>query len=205
MNKLQKPFIGNFLPGQPFGANFNDYYHSEGLQGHGGQDFPMPNGTPVISACNGTVVFVSKDLIKGEGVSIRSDDTFQYQGTDCKLSCIYWHLQDGSIKVNVGDKVKTGQLLGLSNNTGQTTGPHLHFGVFPLTLDGTKELNYNNGYKGAVDPMPFLDLPQPVKMVQFTHSWNVSVQRVKDFQTKYNLASDGVVGPKTQAVIDTLI
>ncbi len=202
---LSKPFIGDFPPGQPFGANFNNYYHSEGLQGHGGQDFPMPNGTPIIAACDGTVIFVSKDIKKGEGVSVRSDDTFQSNGQDCKLSCVYWHLKDGSIVVKVGDKVKTGQLLGLSNNTGQTTGPHLHFGTFPLTLDGSKELFLNNGYKGAVDPMDYLNILKPSKTISFSHTWTQSEQKVKDFQTKHGLVSDGIVGPKTQAIIDTLI
>lgn len=39
----------------------------------------------------------------------------------------YAHLQPGSIKVNVGDKVKRGQALGLVGNSGNSTEPHLHF------------------------------------------------------------------------------
>ena len=41
----------------------------------------------------------------------------------------YAHLQPGSIKVKVGDKVKRGQLLGLVGNSGNSTEPHLHFHV----------------------------------------------------------------------------
>lgn len=204
---LEKPFIGDFKLGQHFGENFNSYYQSEGLLGHAGLDFPMPNGTPIIAACDGTVVYVSKDINKGEGVSIRSKDTFQSNGLDCKFSCIYWHLQDGSIKVKVGDQVTTGQLLGLSNNTGQTTGPHLHFGLFPLSVDGSHELFLNNGYKGAVDPLPYLNLSTSptAPLVQFKHAWAIPIQRVKDFQAKHGLVADGVVGPKTQFVIDGII
>lgn len=40
---------------------------------------------------------------------------------------VYAHLQPGSIDVRVGDKVKTGQVLGKLGNSGQSTAPHLHF------------------------------------------------------------------------------
>ena len=39
----------------------------------------------------------------------------------------YAHLQRGSLKAKLGDKVKKGQVLGLLGNTGNTDAPHLHF------------------------------------------------------------------------------
>ena len=41
----------------------------------------------------------------------------------------YYHLQPGSVRVEVGQRVRTGQKLGLFGNSGNTTGPHLHFGI----------------------------------------------------------------------------
>ena len=56
----------------------------------------------------------------------------------------YAHL--ASAAVSPGQKVKAGATIGFSNNTGASTGPHLHFGV---KIEGQ-----NPAYKGYVDPMP---------------------------------------------------
>ena len=52
----------------------------------------------------------------------------------------YAHMQPGSVRVKVGDTVKTGQVLGLLGNSGNTDTPHLHFHVMdgpsPLVANG---------------------------------------------------------------------
>ena len=90
--KIEQPFTGYFKISQGFGKNLNPTYKADGLLGHTGLDFAMPNGTPIISPINGTVIAISLDIQKGEGVSVLSDDTFQVNGIDCKFDCIHWHL-----------------------------------------------------------------------------------------------------------------
>ena len=135
MIKLQKGlFKGNGRLTQYFGSNASAYAKF-GLKGHNGIDYGIPNGTELYSAINGKVTEVAND-VKGYGkyVKIENDEA----------GIIYGHLQEW--KVKVGDVVKAGQLIGLSNNSGNSTGPHLHFGVFP------KPRNRNNGYAGYIDP-----------------------------------------------------
>jgi murein DD-endopeptidase MepM/ murein hydrolase activator NlpD len=45
------------------------------------------------------------------------------------FTAFYAHLQPGSVRVKVGDRVRRGQVLGLVGNSGNSTGPHLHFHV----------------------------------------------------------------------------
>jgi murein DD-endopeptidase MepM/ murein hydrolase activator NlpD len=57
----------------------------------------------------------------------------------------YMHLQKGTIKVKVGDKVAMGDVLAKSGNTGESTGPHLHFEIqrgakYVWTADGSRYL-----------------------------------------------------------------
>ncbi len=206
---LKLPFIGNFPITQKFGENKAVFYKAEGLLGHQGIDYAMPIGTAIVAPCDGLVIYISTDIQRGEGVTIMSDEIYKYNNQNCRLSCVHWHLKDQSIKVKVGDKVKTGDLIALSGNTGQTTGPHLHFSVSPLSPDAFRhELALGNGYKGCIDPFPYLELPTstiPFINVSFSHTWNIPIQKIKDFQSSHNLVVDGIVGPKTQQVIDSLI
>ena len=130
---------------QFFGENGTPFYKSIGLAGHNGIDFACVNGTKIFAAHDGEVSKTWTDAnstaTKGFGVQLWGHDGTYYT--------IYWHFQ--SVSVKAGDKVKAGDLLGYSNNTGQSSGPHLHFALYLNPLDMT------NGYDGAVDPMPYFE------------------------------------------------
>jgi hypothetical protein len=125
---------------QLFGENPN-MYKEWGFPGHNGIDYGVPNGTPVQAAAAGTVAAVAFEN-GGFGnyvkISHRDGSTVYYT--------YYAHL--ASTAVTAGQNVKVGTVVGHSNNTGASTGPHLHFG---LKIEGQ-----NPAYKGYVDPAPYL-------------------------------------------------
>lgn len=134
-------FVGSFPITQGFGENPQLYNAKFGLKGHNGTDFGCPTGTMVLSAADGWVSEVGFDT-NGYGNYVK----IVHNG----YLTLYGHLND--YIVNVGDKMVAGQLLGHSNNTGNSTGPHLHFGVAPCDVNGVK-IAPDNGYSGYIDPM----------------------------------------------------
>ena len=85
---------------------------------HKGTDYAVPIGTPVISWKDGVVSNQVLDSGYGTAVMIEHADGMQ---------SIYGHLS--SKEVNAGDKVKAGQRIGKSGDTGNSSGPHLHFEI----------------------------------------------------------------------------
>lgn len=100
---------------QGFGENPQDYARF-GLPGHEGIDLGCPTGIPVLSVTDGTVVQIGNDP-NTYGLFVRVNHVDNWQTT-------YAHLN--STAAIVGQQVQGGQLLGVSNNTGNSTGPHLH-------------------------------------------------------------------------------
>ncbi|NUP30807.1 MAG: peptidoglycan DD-metalloendopeptidase family protein, partial [Streptomycetaceae bacterium] len=104
------------VPGAPHGS----YGKSGSLWSHGhtGEDFTAASGTSVKAVTSGTIVSAGWGGAYGNEVVIKHADGKYTQ---------YGHLS--SISVSVGQKVSTGQQIGLSGSTGNSTGPHLHFEV----------------------------------------------------------------------------
>ena len=97
---------------------------------HHGLDFPNVDGTQVLAASSGTVVWAgprpsSRDGINYYGNTIVIKHDWQWRGQD--VYTLYAHTLE--MFVRVGDYVEQGELLAGVGGTGFTTGPHLHFEV----------------------------------------------------------------------------
>lgn len=105
---------------------------------HQGLDFNPGEGTPIVAIADGVVT----DVGNPNG-SFGVYATISHQIDGQNVSSLYAHMLNGSLALAVGDVVTKGQLVGQVGSTGQSTGPHLHFGIY---LDGTT----------AIDPYPWM-------------------------------------------------
>jgi len=130
-------------------------------------DFNMREGTPVHAARSGIVAAVEESNSRG----CWDDGCGRYANYivivhDDETTGEYYHLQKDGALVEPGQRVTAGQLIGLSGNTGHTTMPHLHFGVYRaadwgreqsipvrfLTADGIVDRPRSGGRYFAVSP-----------------------------------------------------
>ena len=104
-----------------------------GRREHHGVDIFARRHTPVIAPTDAVVRRVRESAVGGRTVSLRDAER--------GISMYFAHLQEQ--KVQTGDRVKKGQVIGTVGNTGnaRTTPPHLHFAIY---------------YRGAVDPVDFI-------------------------------------------------
>lgn len=140
-----------------FGAN-KEYYKQVGfVNGHNGLDIECPDEAEIVASHDGWVRKEhdeEKDRNAGFGVEIVSDKMYIFlDGSESYVKTIYWHNKKNL--VNKEDKVKKGQAIALADNTGFSTGTHLHFGLKKCDKEGNTQ-NWLNGYYGAIDPYPYL-------------------------------------------------
>lgn len=94
-------------------------------------DWAMPTNTPIHASRGGTVVWF-KDNSDTGGDDPKYDGDANYvliEHIDRTLG-EYAHLRKGGVVVAVGQRVRRGDLIGYSGNTGYSSGPHLHLSVF---------------------------------------------------------------------------
>lgn len=126
MASTSNPFRAGVLPASGtvtsgFGYRQDPFTHETAL--HKGVDIAMEEGTEVRCVLDGTVTECANSAIGGNYIKILHTNGYV---------SYYGHLQQ--INVSEGQAVQTGQIIALSGNTGQTTGPHLHF---QLSKDNT--------------------------------------------------------------------
>ncbi len=147
MINLRLP-LRNIQVNQPFGVNYLDFYKKLGLAGHNGVDFRAYTGFKIYAAHAGTVLFAG--TYPDKTIAIELWDKVQ------KIKTVYYHLE--KLECAQGDFVAAGQIIGTCDNTGiYTTGDHLHFGLKMVDDNGNTQ-NYDNGFKGAIDPTPYFTM-----------------------------------------------
>jgi len=143
------PFSGTPKVTQWYGED-PDYYRQFGVAGHNGIDFSLITGITLKAVAGGRVTRARKDTT-GYGWHVMVNHGWG-QSIEAHMS---------RIDVVEQQDVVTGQTLGLSGNTGNSTGPHLHFG---LRIYGQSIPTMNDW----VDPKKILGLnggPNPVEDV----------------------------------------
>ncbi len=98
---------------------------------HKGIDLAAPIGAPIYAAADGTVTFAGPASGFGRLVKVRHADGVET-----------WYGHMSKILVEVGQRVKAGDLIAKVGREGRSTGPHLHFEI------------HRGG--SAIDPVPFL-------------------------------------------------
>ncbi len=158
---LYHPFKGSIFITQRFGLN-PQMYAKYGMKGHNGIDYrtrtpstpqakrhvyPMQAGHVIKVENQDTIIKGIKIKRAGYGLYIR------LQHADGAQS-VYGHLSASYVRE--GDYVGLNTVIGMTGNSGDSTGPHLHAGYRPA---GWGKL-LNNGFKGYVDQLPFTH-PRP--------------------------------------------
>lgn len=158
-----------------------DPMDSSKQQMHKGIDIQTKLDDVLATENHGKVIAVNQNAHTAGGKSV----TLEYQrenGDKCQIN--YLHLS--SIDVKIGDEVKAGQKIGISGNTGRSTGEHLHFGVKQITANGTSR---------DIDPAAYL--------AEIGQKGNIQLQALSngtDLLAKYK---ETALGKKTQ--IDTTL
>lgn len=166
--------------------------------GHNGIDFHAVDGQDVFASHEGIVTYAGKDDKEGIGIVIRTLEKFDYENGQTFYKTIYWHLKDYVVKIN--DRVAAGQLIGHADNTGLSTGTHLHYGLKPIA-QGENEWSWwnveqKNGYLGAINPMKFL-LSYEFKNNLFLNQKNHDIavlQRILQLSNQFPQVEDLITG-----------
>lgn len=187
---------------------YDHLYDHWGMKGHNGTDL-MAGEQPVYAAMDGVVVEQQLVPARGLGLGILSNQKYDFGALGTHfLKLRYWHLK--SFTKNAGDIVKVGDVIGISNNTGYSSGNHLHFegnlmdkdaGGHPILLNG------DNGYFGAINIEQYFNgqyAQDVVKPYVFTRNlgYGYAGNDVIQLQKRLGVIPTWYIfGPKTYAAV----
>ncbi|MBD1583942.1 M23 family metallopeptidase [Pseudoalteromonas sp. S16_S37] len=147
------PYRLPYTIGQSYKVEVSTGHYRESNNGVGlySIDFNMPIGTKIVASRSGEVVAVQEKFEDYNGEDLKENYVFirHNDGTIAR----YFHLTHQGALVSLGDKVAAGDVIGLSGNTGQSGGPHLHFDV--QKCGPNLPPNYNKLPCGQTIPVTF--------------------------------------------------
>lgn len=123
---------------------------------HKGIDISVPAGTEIFAAHTAQVTAAGYDAVRGKYITLEDSSG---------IKTLYQHLS--SIMVTIGQKVKQGDKIALSGNSGLGTGPHLHF---ETSVDGR-----------AVDPLIFFNKSSGVTKLDFNTELTDILEVIKEY------------------------
>lgn len=138
----------------PFG--YEKLYPKFGMRGHNGVDLKA-GVQNVYSANEGTVIEMQTVPARGLGVGVLTPKQYDFGVYGVHYFKIrYWHLK--SINVQIGQYVEVGNILGVSDNTGYSSGNHVHFEGQLIDLDAGGHpvvVDVGDSIKGTIDLEPY--------------------------------------------------
>ena len=181
---------------QQFGVNPQNYSQF-GLAGHNGWDIRTKYADTFDGIRDILASYKSKFFTKGNegtgGYGIYFEVLVQLRSL--------WKLTYAHCKsINIFLEVEKSAVMAKSDNTGNSTGAHLHWTVKKVRWNANtlETLNYNNGFKGALNPQQFVDELKEVSVVPITSSTKIP----KDLLTSDNFKPDNDM--EVQAIRSTL-
>lgn len=136
-------------------AGYKKLYEYFGMAGHNGTDLGSTE-QPIYAAMAGTVIEMQSAPARGLGIGILTDEQYDFPEGRFYLKIRYWHLK--SFNVQVGSKVKIGDVIGITDSTGYSSGNHLHFEgqLFRKDSGGHPSLvTVNDDYAHTIDLEPY--------------------------------------------------
>lgn len=145
-----RPVKGGVISG--FGMRFHPILKYRKM--HTGLDFQAPMGTPIYATADGVIKTAGRSQ-GGYGVNINIDHGYGYESK-------YAHLS--KLRVKAGQKVKRGDMIGLTGNSGLSKGPHLHYEI----LKDGKKIDPIDYFYSDLSPETYVDFKRKAK--QFNES-----------------------------------
>lgn len=132
-------------------VGYVSFYPLIGLRGHNGFDHAAWSGEALYfpvdcPEAGGWSAIEASDVDGGLGVDVVSKNPVDFGGRTTHIKFRFWHLKRAWKDVDV----KFGELIGFCDNTGASSGDHLHWSMKRCDANG-RGLDSDNGYDGAVD------------------------------------------------------